>query len=82
MRLPRLGNFGFLPNVDLMDFPDLIPARYQCPFCGEFNEILVDPTGGERQVFVEDCTVCCRPATITARLDAGALASLDVEPEN
>lgn len=50
---------------------------YSCAFCGEDNDVLVDPSGGRRQTFTEDCTVCCRPNLITlvfegtdVRLDA------------
>ena len=32
-----------------------------CPYCGESVELLVDPGGGVRQDYVEDCEVCCRP---------------------
>jgi hypothetical protein len=52
-------------------------VTYSCAFCGEENNILVDPSGGRRQTFTEDCTVCCRPNLITlvfegddVRLDA------------
>ena len=38
---------------------------YTCAFCGEENEVFVDPTGGRRQIFTEDCAVCCRPNLIT-----------------
>jgi hypothetical protein len=65
-----------------MKIPDLIPAAYECPYCGETNEVLIDPTGGEKQDFVEDCTVCCQPSAISARVDDGVLMSLAVEPES
>ena len=42
---------------------------YDCAFCGEENEVLVDPSGGDRQTFTEDCTVCCRPNLITLAVD-------------
>ncbi len=52
-------------------------VTYSCAFCGEENDVLVDPSGGRRQTFTEDCTVCCRPNLITlvfegddVRLDA------------
>ena len=38
---------------------------YACAFCGEENEVFVDPSGGRRQTFTEDCAVCCRPNLIT-----------------
>ncbi len=77
-----------------MQAPDLITAGYDCPVCGERNELLIDPTGGEKQEFVEDCAVCCNPLVIAVRLvaEGGAggrgrldgleLASLTVEPES
>lgn len=35
-----------------------------CPFCGEPDEIWIDPGGGERQEYTEDCAVCCRPRVV------------------
>ena len=35
-----------------------------CPFCGESDELYVDPGGGEHQTYVEDCAVCCRPRVV------------------
>lgn len=35
-----------------------------CPFCGEVDELFVDLGGGERQVYTEDCAVCCRPRIV------------------
>ena len=32
------------------------------------------------QVFVQDCAVCCRPATVTVRVDAEGTVSVAVEP--
>jgi hypothetical protein len=35
-----------------------------CPYCGAFNEIGLDPGGGEEQEYVEDCQVCCQPWSV------------------
>jgi hypothetical protein len=35
-----------------------------CPFCGETDELYVDPGGGEQQTYTEDCAVCCRPRVV------------------
>ena len=35
-----------------------------CPFCGEAEEVFVDAGGGEAQVYIEDCAVCCRPRIV------------------
>jgi hypothetical protein len=32
-----------------------------CPYCGEENEVAIDPGSGETQEYVEDCQVCCQP---------------------
>ncbi len=55
-------------------------VTYSCAFCGEDNEVFVDPSGGSRQTFTEDCTVCCRPNLITLLID-GADVSLDAVQE-
>jgi hypothetical protein len=34
-----------------------------CPTCGETNEIEVEPMSQE-QVFIQDCSVCCRPMQV------------------
>ena len=42
---------------------------FVCQACGEPNEVIVDPSAGVRQVFVEDCTICCRPNVLTVTID-------------
>ncbi len=54
---------------------------YSCAFCGEDNDLLVDPSGGRRQVFTEDCSVCCRPNLITLALDEDGDVLLEVSQE-
>jgi hypothetical protein len=39
-------------------------ASVACPFCGEGEEIYVDPGGGDHQTYTEDCPVCCRPRVV------------------
>ena len=53
---------------------------YSCAFCGEDNEVFVDPSGARRQTFTEDCTVCCRPNLIALVFD-GDDVRLDVVQE-
>ena len=54
---------------------------YECAFCGEENEVLVDPVGGRRQTFTEDCAVCCRPNLITLSIDEEGDVELQVTQE-
>jgi hypothetical protein len=56
-------------------------VTYGCAFCGEENELTVDPSAGPRQTFTEDCTVCCRPNLITLTLDDEGEASIEVTQE-
>ncbi|MQT72419.1 CPXCG motif-containing cysteine-rich protein, partial [Pseudomonas sp. FSL R10-0071] len=32
--------------------------NYDCPYCGEPGEAVLDLTGGDQQ-YIEDCAVCC-----------------------
>jgi hypothetical protein len=50
------------------------PVTYDCAFCGEENEVFADASGGRRQTFTEDCTVCCRPNLVTLRWDDGEVS--------
>lgn len=54
---------------------------YECAFCGEENEVLVDPSGARRQTFTEDCAVCCRPNLITLVVDEDGDVELRVSQE-
>ena len=49
--------------------PELFETRIGCPYCGEYQMILVDPydSGSE---YIEDCQVCCRPIIMTVALDS------------
>ncbi len=55
-------------------------GSYQCAYCGESNETPIDPTGGSRQVYVEDCSVCCRPNVLRILIDSED-ASVTIEAE-
>jgi Cysteine-rich CPXCG len=54
---------------------------YACAFCGEDNDTFVDPSGGARQVYTEDCAVCCQPNLITVALGPDGYAQLTVAQE-
>jgi len=58
-------------------------GSYQCAYCGELNETVVDPTGGPRQMYVEDCAVCCRPNVLHILIDPeNPSVSIESEPES
>ena len=39
-----------------------------CPYCGESIDIVVD-TSVEKQQYIEDCFVCCRPIELEVVVD-------------
>ncbi len=47
-----------------MDFT----ATYVCPYCGEENELFVEPEDGSEQTLTEDCAVCSRPIEVRVRI--------------
>jgi Cysteine-rich CPXCG len=53
-------------------------ATVLCPYCGEPNEIALDPAGGRVQDYVEDCQVCCQPWRVTVRYRPGGAADVTV----
>jgi hypothetical protein len=58
-----------------------IDAVVYCPYCGEMNEIALDPLSGSVQDYVEECHVCFRPWLVRVRYgrDGTADVSLTVE---
>jgi len=74
MRIPRRaatwqrrGPADTRPNRPAMPLEN--DAAYDCPVCFEPNFVAVDPSGGRRQRFVEDCPVCCRPIAFVVEVD-------------
>ena len=53
-------------------------AVAHCPYCGEPVEILLDAGGGDRQEYVEDCEVCCRPWRVRVRYDRDGGAQVEL----
>jgi hypothetical protein len=48
---------------------ELTPVPYACAACGETNQTMLDPSGGDQQRYTEDCEVCCRPNLLTILID-------------
>ncbi len=55
-------------------------AEVFCPYCGEPNEVALDPGGGGFQDYVEDCQVCCQPWRVLVSYQEDGSASVGVEP--
>ncbi|KTC37112.1 MAG: CPXCG motif-containing cysteine-rich protein [Pseudomonas sp.] len=54
--------------------------HYQCPYCGEQAEAVLDLSAGD-QTYIEDCPVCCRPIVFMLQTD-GREWMLEVHTEN
>ena len=57
-------------------------ATVLCPYCGELNQISLDPGGGRRQDYVEDCQICCQPWRVTVTYSPDGAAEVSVEAES
>jgi len=57
-------------------------ASVLCPYCGEINEIALDPGSGTQQEYVEDCQVCCRPWRVVVHYLPDGAAEVSVEVED
>ena len=51
-----------------------------CPYCGEENEVGVDPGGGDTQDYVEDCQVCCQPWRVSVHYSGDGHAEITAIP--
>ena len=51
-----------------------------CPHCGETFTLAVDVSEGSAE-FTVDCEVCCRPTTVSVRIEEGEITGLDVVEE-
>lgn len=53
-------------------------AEVTCPHCGETITLLLD-LSIESQSYIEDCSVCCQPMTVSYSAEGGELAGVDVD---
>lgn len=52
-----------------------IETDITCPHCGEVFPLQID-TSQREQSLIEDCTVCCRPITLTIQCRPGEVESV------
>jgi hypothetical protein len=73
----------WLEDDDTDPDADLASAAWvYCPYCGEQVEVLVDPTGGAVQEYVEDCEICCNPWNVRVYLDDDGNADVSVTTQD
>ena len=49
-----------------------LESGFQCASCGEWNVTSVDESAGQRQRYVEDCQVCCKPNVLRVEYDGSS----------
>jgi hypothetical protein len=78
----RLDDDGLDEEFPLGDGTAETDAQVRCPYCGEINEIALDPGSGSEQEYVEDCQVCCRPWRVVVRYLPDGSADVSADPED
>ena len=53
-------------------------SEITCPHCGEPHLLFLD-LSVESQTYIEDCSVCCQPMTVSYSAADGELQSVEVE---
>ena len=78
-----LQNRGAATYVCSMIHPMNLDEDYpfDCPYCLEPNVIRIDPTGGRKQQFVQDCETCCRPIVVAFEVGPEAITNFSAERE-
>ena len=64
------------------DWTNLDSLNVDCPWCGETIQLLIDPSGGDHQDYIEDCEVCCRPWHISVVLGRDGNISVKANPSD
>jgi hypothetical protein len=60
---------------------DLQTADIGCPYCGEGIELLIDASV-DHQIYIEDCSVCCRPIVVTVIISHDGTCEVRVRSED
>jgi Cysteine-rich CPXCG len=55
----------------------IVETEITCPHCGESFPLEID-TSQPEQSLIEDCTVCCRPISLTIRCRPGVIVDLEI----
>jgi hypothetical protein len=53
-------------------------AEVSCPYCGETITLFLD-LSVEEQAYIEDCSVCCQPMTVSYSAADGELQYVTVD---
>ena len=87
VRLPDYGDDQHRRYDDPEEFPlgdgtaDTVGTVW-CPYCGQPNEVALDPGSGSVQEYDEDCQVCCRPWRVRVHYHDDGTADVYAEADD
>jgi transcription elongation factor Elf1 len=55
-----------------------VEHNFMCPYCGEEISMILD-LSVPRQVYIEDCEVCCNPIEISYTAEDGELTGFNTK---
>lgn len=53
---------------------------FTCPHCGVELSVRLDTSGGQKQEFVQDCEICCRPIQFEVRFEGNEVTHFSAGP--
>lgn len=56
--------------------------EFECPYCGEINNVEIFLSEGRIQKFVRDCEVCCRPVELTVKFDNDGFFNIEIKNDD
>ncbi len=56
--------------------------EFECPYCGEGLAVRLDATAGQKQDFIHDCEVCCKPIHIRLAFEDDEVVDFSAEAED
>jgi len=75
------GIIGEVMQETIRPMHKLEEVEIQCPYCGETLSISVD-CSVEKQSYIEDCQVCCRPMELMVMVDEEGRVEVSVRGED
>lgn len=55
---------------------------FECPYCGVENSVRLEVTGGRKQSFIQDCTICCKPIQISVEFENGEFTNFSADRQD
>jgi transcription elongation factor Elf1 len=65
-------------TCELLSYATAVEHHFMCPYCGEEISMILD-LFVPRQVYIEDCEVCCNPIEISYTAEDDLLTSFNAK---